>query len=102
MASTARLLLVVMLPIFGGCKSTQSVRLTLTAPPPPENEDRIVGVTTRSGQEIEFREPGRIESREQLDEAILRAVVADVHAGLTVWRPFEIWWRSVSSPIHCK
>ena len=90
MAATTRLLLVVMLPIFSGCQSTHTTRLTMTAPPPPESELRIVGITTRSGQEVEFSEPGRIESREQLDQAILRAAVATVYDGRPASRWIEI------------
>lgn len=57
-----------------GCKSTKTVQVQTSVPPAPDSEDRIVGLTETSGETVEFSEPARIESREQLDAMVVGTV----------------------------
>ena len=43
-----------------GCSTTKSVRITAAAPPAPESDARILGVTTTEGEALEFVEPARL------------------------------------------
>lgn len=55
--------MLVLLTQISGCYSTREVAVPSTQPPSPYIEDPIVGVTTASGETVEFDEEGVVRFR---------------------------------------